>query len=126
MKVVISYALFAASILSCTDSGIGWQTVYETSIAPNCAASACHSEYSKVGGISLYNESVAFETLTGRPCSEDTKTASGLVNVDNPGESYLLLLLRRDGSTGMPPNRRLSDQEIDDFETWIAGGAKCD
>lgn len=124
---MIARLLFATLCLgACADTPLGWGAIYETSIAPHCAASACHSELSQVAGIDLHSEEVAFQTLTGRPCADDDRPAGGLVNPALPEESYLVILLRREGSLGMPPNRRLGDLEIEDIEDWIARGAPCD
>lgn len=126
MSPRIAALVGALALGGCTDTTLGWGAIYETSIAPHCAASACHSELSQAAGIDLHSEEVAFETLTGRPCEMDAEPAGGLVNPARPDQSYLVIVLRRDGSLGMPPNRRLGDLEIEDIEAWIARGARCD
>lgn len=116
----------AVGLTGCIDTPLGWNAIYETSIAPHCAASACHSQVTRAAGIDLHSEDVAFQTLTGRACELDGEPAGGLVNPAQPADSYLIVLLRREGSLGMPPNRRLGDAEIEDIEQWIARGARCD
>lgn len=126
MNLRVVPLFIALTLGACAETPLGWHAVYETSIAPNCATSACHSQLSRTAGIDLHSEDVAFETLTGRPCALDSEPAGGLVNVALPEESYLLVLLRRPGSLGMPPNRHLGDAEIEDIQQWIARGALCD
>lgn len=123
-RAAIAVAALVAT--ACVEDPTGWQSVYATSIAPNCTTSACHSAESKAAGLDLHTSNTAFTALTGRACDDDQSPALGYVNVIDPAESYLMIMLGRDGPTGMPPNRMLSRAEREHIEAWIRDGALCD
>ncbi len=110
----------------CLDNPTTWTAIYESSIAPSCTTSACHSQLSRAGGLDFHDRDTAFQTLTGRSCAADASKASGFVDVDEPSASYLLEVLARRGARGMPPNRMLSRTERDYIAVWIGNGALCD
>jgi hypothetical protein len=124
---ILPFALLVAlAATACANESSDWSYVYATTIEPSCTTSACHSSATQAGRLDLSSDDVAFEALTGRACTAADVPASGYVNVANPADSYLSLLLRRDGASGMPPNGRLPARQIDAIETWMAGGARCD
>jgi hypothetical protein len=124
---VLPFALFVALVASaCASESSDWSYVYATTIEPSCTTSACHSSATKAGRLDLSSDHVAFKALTGRACATADVPAGGYVNVASPADSYLSLLLRRDGASGMPPNGRLPARQIDAIEAWMAGGARCD
>ncbi|MGE0550543.1 MAG: hypothetical protein AB7O24_14170 [Kofleriaceae bacterium] len=102
-----------------------WHYIYETVVTPSCTTSACHSQLAHSAMLDLSDDATAFEALTGRACGDDAM-ASGLVNVASPRDSLLSIMLRRTGPTGMPPNARLPDGEIELIEQWMQRGAPCD
>ena len=103
-----------------------WEYVHAAILVPNCTTSACHSALSHPREIELHDRREAYRALTGRDCDDTTTPPGGLVDVASPEDSYLSILLRREGATGMPPNARLPDREIELIEAWMAGGAACD
>lgn len=102
-----------------------WSYLYETVIAPSCTTSACHSQLTASGSVELDARDTAFATLTGRAC-DDTSAPTGYVDAADPRASFLSILLRREGPTGMPPNRPLVEDEILLVESWMQRGAPCD
>ncbi len=102
-----------------------WSYLYEAVVAPSCTTSACHSELAASGSVELHDRDLAFATLTGRACG-DAAPPTGYVNPADPRESLLSILLRREGPTGMPPNRPLVEDEILLVESWMKRGAPCD
>jgi hypothetical protein len=118
--------LFLAALAGCaTDSPDRWSYIYETIVSPSCTTSACHSELAASGAVELHDRGIAFATLTGRACGE-AAPPSGYVDVANPPASFLSVLLRRNGPTGMPPNNQLTADEIALIESWMTRGAPCD
>ncbi len=126
MKALVTIGAVALAIGCTAEPPETWSYVYATVITPNCTTSACHSALSRPADIALYDREVAYQTLTGRACDDTTTAPAGLVNLTAPEESYLSILLRRDGPTGMPPNARLPDPEIEIVEAWMRSGAPCD
>lgn len=118
-------AVVLALATGCAEVSTDWSYLHTAIILPNCTTSACHSELSMAGGMSFQDRDIAYQRLTGRPCGS-TGPAVGYVNVESPADSYLLILLRQEGATGMPPNTPLARDEVDWIEAWIAEGAPCD
>ncbi|MDQ3366109.1 MAG: hypothetical protein M3680_11850 [Myxococcota bacterium] len=123
MRALVALACVAACSGEPPDR---WQYVYATIIAPSCTTSACHSRLSATGGVELHDEATAYRTLTGRGCEDTATPIGGYVDTAMPAASFLSLLLRREGPTGMPPNNRLADDEIELVEAWMARGVPCD
>ena len=94
-------------------------------MAPSCTTSACHSQLAQHGSLELSNNIIAFEMLTGRACGNDSR-AAGYVDVSDPRTSLLSIRLRQTGATAMPPNNRLTEDEIALIESWMSRGAPCD
>ncbi|NVB82897.1 MAG: hypothetical protein HOV81_31255 [Kofleriaceae bacterium] len=103
-----------------------WTYVHAAIIVPHCTTSACHSTLSRAGNLDLHDVDAAYQALTSRACTDTAAPAAGYVDTANPSASYLSILLRREGPTGMPPNARLADTEIERLETWMMAGARCD
>jgi hypothetical protein len=122
--LIAAWAWLAAGCAS--DVPDRWHYVYETIIAPSCTTSACHSQLSMAGRLELYDDTTAYEALTGRACGDEAATVAGYVDVTDPSRSLLSGLLRRSGPTGMPPNGRLATIEIERIEAWMRRGAPCD
>lgn len=118
-------SLLCALVGCATEPPARWSYIHEAIIAPSCTTSACHSALAASGSIELHDRDTAFATLTGRACG-DPAPATGYVDVANPGASFLSVLLRREGPTGMPPNRALAADEIALIEAWMQRGAPCD
>ncbi|HVV84950.1 MAG TPA: hypothetical protein VHE35_17925 [Kofleriaceae bacterium] len=129
LRALLACALaggLAACVSSSDPSLDRWHYAYETIIAPRCTTSACHSPLSQAGGIDLSDDATAYDTLTGRACGDTAHAAGAYVDTADPMASTLSGLLRRDDPTGMPPNQRLADADIQTLEDWMRGGALCD
>lgn len=120
-------ALVLATLAACAEPApTQWGHVHAAIIAPSCTTSACHSTLSSAGGLDMTDADSAYRALTGRACEDTTTPAGGYVDTADPGASYLSVLLRLDGPSGMPPNGRLADAEIARIEGWMKAGARCD
>lgn len=116
-----------AACVSPTDPSVEqWHYAYATIIAARCTTSACHSTLSHAGALDLSDDASAYQALTGRACDDTTTAPGSYVDVADPSASRLSELLRRDDPSGMPPNQRLADSEIELIEGWMRGGASCD
>ncbi len=103
-----------------------WSYVHASIVVQHCTTSACHSRLSEAGNVDLHDAEAAYRSLTGRGCGDDATPVGGYVDTADPQASFLSVLLRREGPTGMPPNGRLADTEIERIEAWMAAGARCD
>lgn len=120
-------ALAIGLALGCTaEAPERWGYVYNAIIVTHCTTSACHSSLSRAGQLDLHDEATAYRSLTGRGCGDEATPVAGYVDPADPPASILSGLLRREGATGMPPNARLSDSEIERIEAWMREGATCD
>ncbi len=126
LALVATLAWLATATACATERPERWDYIYSAIIVPSCTTSACHSELSVAGNLALHDDAAAYESLTGRKCGDATTPVTGYVDVMNPTSSLLSGLLRREGPTGMPPNGRLADIEIELFESWMSRGAPCD
>ncbi len=79
-------------------------------LAKNCFA--CHSR-SKLGGLEL----------TSREALLKGGKRGGAILPGNPVESLLIRAVKKTGDVRMPPQGKLSDQEIDDLALWVKAGA---
>ena len=126
MKLALTATLIWLATACTTERPERWAYIYSTIIVPSCTTSACHSKLSVAGSLELHDDASAYESLTGRRCEDSTAPIGGYVDVMNPSSSILSGFLRREGPTGMPPNGRLADTEIELFEAWMSRGAPCD
>ena len=128
MKILMTLApgLGCWLLVACaTEPREEWHYVYATIISTNCTTSACHSQLSMAGHVDLHDDAHAYASLTGRSCEDVSAPVAGFVDPANPPSSLLSGRLRRTGPTGMPPNGRLSDTEIERIEAWMSHGATC-
>ncbi|MBA3460929.1 MAG: hypothetical protein H0T46_13250 [Deltaproteobacteria bacterium] len=124
MKRALVIAMLAAA---CVDEApVQFSYVYNSIIVTSCTTSACHSSLSRAGAVDLHDEASAYRSLTGRACDDLAAPIGGYVDDADPPNSILSGLLRRSGPTGMPPNGRLADSEIERIEAWMRSGAACD
>jgi hypothetical protein len=104
--------------------------VYETIIAPNCATIGCHNSFTQTYGFQFNTKAGAYVGLTGKACSEhdvEGEPPGHYVRPGQPDRSVLIsLLLGDDVPRRMPPDRGLSEVDIDLIAEWILEGAKCD
>ena len=120
-------ALWFLAYAGCADPAPAeWSYVYASVLQPSCTTSACHSSLSTAGGVDLHDASAAYRALAGRDCDDTAAPITGYVDTNDPSASFLSVLLRREGPTGMPPNGRLSESEIDRIEAWMQAGALCE
>jgi hypothetical protein len=120
-------ALACAALGACADVDdrpASWSYIHATIIEPNCTTSNCHTDISKVAGISFDDPDESYETLAGVACGGGT--ASNYVVAGAPELSQLMYLLRGDEVPVMPPDVPLPDTEVEIIERWIQGGASCD
>lgn len=120
---LIALALLGACA---TEPPESWSYVYSAIVSTQCTTSACHSELSHAGNLDLHDRRAAYHALTGRDCADQASPLGGYVDTEAPANSELLMRLRREGPTGMPPNRRLAESEIARVEAWMLAGASCD
>lgn len=124
MKGALVFAMLATA---CVDEAPGqWRYVYSSIVVPSCTTSACHSTLSRAGAVDLSDAASAYQSLTGRACDDVAAPIGGYVDPADPANSILSGLLRRSGPTGMPPNGRLADSEIERIEAWMSSGAPCE
>tara|TARA_R110002096_G_scaffold171490_1_gene344342 strand:- start:19438 stop:19833 length:396 start_codon:yes stop_codon:yes gene_type:complete len=104
--------------------------VYETVIAANCATIGCHNKVSQTYGLQFETKAGAYAGLTGRACDEGDdipgEAAANYVRPGDPDRSQLISLLYGDDvPRRMPPDRGLSEVDIELVERWILEGALC-
>ena len=88
---------------------------FEERVRPVLAArcQSCHNDQLKTSGLSLGSRAAALQGGT-----------RGVAIVPgSPEESQLMAAIEHSGQLQMPPTGSLSDREIEDFRTWIRGGA---
>ncbi|MFN0166058.1 MAG: PSD1 and planctomycete cytochrome C domain-containing protein [Bryobacteraceae bacterium] len=102
-------ALIAVSAAA-SDGGDFFERRIRPVLAKNCFA--CHSR-SKLGGLEL----------TSREALLKGGKRGGAILPGNPVESLLIRAVKKTGDVRMPPQGRLSDQEIDDLALWVKAGA---
>lgn len=104
--------------------------VYETVIAPNCATIGCHNKVTQTYGLQFETLGGAYAGLTGRACSDEELPGEAAGNYVRPGfpdRSLLISLLYGDDvPRRMPPDRGISEVDIELVEQWILEGALCD
>ncbi len=128
LSAVLALGL-AAGCVSPSDPALDhWHYVYATIIEPRCTTSACHSPLSQAGlqPLDLSTDAIAYKKLAGRVCGDTTTAVGGYANTTSPTDSALVILLVQPDPGGMPPDRRLADQEITLVEDWMTRGALCD
>lgn len=105
-----------------------WSYIHAAIIVPSCTTSSCHTDFNGIAGVRLADREGAYAILVGRTCdaSSDQAADGNLVVPGSPEGSRLMHLLRGDDvRLAMPPDRPLSDVDIDLIETWILEGAEC-
>jgi hypothetical protein len=120
-------ALACATLGACVDIDerpASWSYIHATIIEPNCTTSNCHTDITKVAGISFDDPDESYLALAGVACGAGT--ATDLVVAGQPEMSKLMYLLRGVEVPIMPPDVPLPDAEIELVERWIQGGAPCD
>ncbi len=123
-----------ASLMGCgteDDRPPTFTYVYETIIGPSCATIGCHNKVSQTYGLQFETKAGAYAGLTGRACTEDHElpgeAVANYVRPSDPDRSHLISLLYGDDvPRRMPPDRGLSDVDIELVERWILEGARCD
>ena len=123
MRVAVLLVALTACVAEAPER---WSYVHASIVVQHCTTSACHSTLSEAGNIDLSDAATAYRSLTGRTCDDTTTPLGGYVDTADPRASYLSVLLRREGPTGMPPNGRLSSTELELVEDWMRAGARCD
>jgi hypothetical protein len=85
--------------------------------SPTCALSGCH------GGSQNPNLSAgnAYNNLVNKASALDPSMV--LVKPGDSSNSFLMKLLRGDGTSVMPPSGKLSSAKIDSIALWINNGA---
>ncbi len=105
--------------------------VYETVIAPSCATIGCHNKVSQTYGLQFETKEGAYAGLTGQACDEGSdlpgEAVANYVRPGDPDRSQLISLLYGDDvPRRMPPDRGISEVDIELVERWILEGARCD
>ena len=112
--------------LNLVGNGVTWRGRIQPLLQANCGG--CHGGATPQAGLDL-NSDAAYERLSGASAQ---KPELKLVQPGQPDKSYLWLKLAGDGSvvgSRMPIDplgggvRPLSDDELDDIQTWIIAGA---
>ena len=124
-------AALSVALLACgtDDRPANWTYVHAAIIVPSCTTSSCHTEFNAQAGVKLADRENAYSILLGRTCNENPDNAAdgNFVVPGEPENSRLMHLLIGDNvSRAMPPDRPLSDADIDLIERWILTGAACD
>jgi len=101
---------------SADDRPTSWSYISTTIVQPNCATANCHATITQRSGVDLSKIKEGYEVLLN----------GHFVNVDDPGGSPLLLLLRGVGNRRMPPDFALPNADIELIERWIAARAPYD
>lgn len=116
----------ATLVLACgsDDRPAEWGYLHEAIIRPNCATVSCHTGQNASAGLRLEDRDQAYANLTALPCGKAEAVGEGFVDPGAPESSRLIAVLRGSDIT-MPPDRLLPIQDVELFETWIAGGAQC-
>jgi hypothetical protein len=118
-----------------------WEYISPVILQPTCATSSCHSRAAAVAGLDFSDPERGYTSLTGlKVWVVDPQGTDGcmlwegttvvcqrnhrpLVTPFNPEQSRLVNMLRARGATRMPPDRPLTEADIQLVETWIRNGA---
>ncbi len=113
---LLASLLMCASALGCADVDDRppeWGTISRAIIQPNCATTACHSQFTGAGGLRMHDEVAGWCSLV----------SPGFVRPGDVESSMLVYLLRADETWRMPPDLPLPEADIELVEAWIAAGA---
>ncbi len=110
-----------------------WSYVSPAIIQPNCATSSCHSKGAAVAGLDLSTTQAGYDSLFNQklaPVMGSVPTrpqvTRRLVTPGNPTESRIINMMRAYGAARMPPDRPLSEADIQLVEQWSLSGAQND
>jgi hypothetical protein len=131
-----------AGLMGCgTDSRpAAWEYISPVIFQPTCATQSCHSRAAAVAGLDFSDPDRGYTSLTGLkvwvvdPTGTDgCKQMDGvvvcqrnfrpLVTPYNPEQSRLVNMLRARGAARMPPDRPLTEADVQLVERWIRNGA---
>ena len=120
-----------------------WSYISPVLFQPNCATSSCHSRAAAVAGLDFSDPDRGYRSLTGLPiwivnpeATDDPGcwNADGTIVCDSqfrslvvpfvPDQSRLVQMLRARNAPRMPPDRPLSEADIQLVERWILNGAR--
>jgi hypothetical protein len=132
--------MLLASACSVDDRPPSWDYISPVIMQPNCATASCHSRAAAVAGLDFSDPQRGYTSLmklkvwvvdpsgtTGCRtingsivCQKDFRP---LVTPYNPEQSRLINMMRARGADRMPPDRPLTEADIDLVARWIRDGA---
>ena len=120
-----------------------WDYLSPAILTPSCATASCHGPGAAAAGLDFSTSERGYSSLTRlwvwivdpdgaitdgcrvvngvRVCQRPSRP---LVNAYNPAQSRLMHVLRAEGAPRMPPDRPLSEADIQLVERWILEGAR--
>ena len=150
MKLLLSALFLALALGSIGCSGVDtrpavWDFISPEIFQPNCATTSCHSPPAAVSGLDFSTPDSGYTSLTalwvwiaippdagappGVPCSTVDGTfvceqmLRPLVTPFDPAGSRVVNMLRARDAPRMPPDRPLTEADIELVERWILNGA---
>jgi hypothetical protein len=128
------------------DRPASWSYISPAIFQPNCASTSCHGPAAAVSGLDFSTPDRGYTSLTdlwtwvvvapdagpppsGVPCSTIDGTLvceqqlRPLVTPYDPAGSRIVNMLRARDAPRMPPDRPLTEPDIELVETWILNGA---
>ena len=139
MRRAIIVALLALGCSNKDDRSAAWGYISPALFQPACATSSCHTRNVAAVGLDFSDPERGYNSLTatwfvdamgtveaGCEPWNGTMVCPGrpLVIAYDPGQSRLVNTLRARGAPRMPPDRPLSEADIQLVETWILDGAR--
>jgi hypothetical protein len=142
LRTVVSVtALLALAGCSETDDrSFAWGYLSPAIFQPSCATSGCHSRAVGVAALDFSDPDRGYTRTAGTAwVPGDPDPDGGCIEADgrvlcpvqrallvphNPGQSRLINMLRARAAPRMPPDRPLSEADIELVERWILDGAR--
>src|SRR2546421_9231176 len=124
LKLMVMYKLIVPASLVFFTSFLSAQTpeqieFFEKKIRPILAGrcSACHNAKATTAGLDLSTtDGIRYAVQYG---GEGGK----LISLEEPNESLLIQAVEYGGRVKMPPRGKMKEEQVDDFCTWVQGGA---
>ncbi len=107
-----------------------WSFIAPVIMAPNCATASCHSSGAAVSGLDFSTPDRGYESLVDldvtsfRDPEMPKKFTRPLVTPCRPDQSRIINMMKARGAQRMPPDRPMSQADIELVEQWIRDGAR--
>jgi hypothetical protein len=106
-----------------------WSFIAPVIMAPNCATASCHSSGAAVSGLDFSTPDRGYESLVdlkGVSYLSDPpiSVTRPLITPCRPDQSRIVNMMRSRGAQRMPPDRPMSQADIELVEQWIQDGAR--